>query len=80
MLTVNELNKYDVIKDVVEKNYGKVNAQAKLCLSARQINRLIKKYKEQGKQGFVHGNVGNKNSNKVNENIKSNIVKADLII
>ena len=36
MLTVNELNKDDIIKDVVEKQYSKVNAQAKLWLSARQ--------------------------------------------
>jgi hypothetical protein len=60
MLTVNESKKYDVIKDVVEDKRSKVNAQAKLCLSTKQINRLIKKYKEKGKQGFVHGNVGNK--------------------
>ena len=57
-LNMNELNKYQVIKNLVDNNGNKKRAAVKLGLSVRQINRLIKVYKEQGKEGFSHKNKG----------------------
>ena len=51
-LRMNELNKYEVIKELVEHNGNKLRAKEKLGLSLRQINRLIKIYKEKGKARF----------------------------
>ena len=51
-LRMNELNKYEVIKELVEHNGNKLRAKEKLGLSLRQINRLIKIYKEKGKSRF----------------------------
>lgn len=48
-LRMNEQNKYEVIKELVDHNGNKKHAALKLGLSVRQINRLIKKYKEKGK-------------------------------
>ena len=48
-LRMKEQNKYDVIKDLVDHNGNKLRAAEKLGLTVRQINRLIKKYKEKGK-------------------------------
>ena len=53
-------NKYDIIQEVVDKKVPKTYAVVKLGMSKRQVNRLIKLYKEQGMEGFIHGNVGNK--------------------
>lgn len=48
-LKMNELEKYNVIKELVDHKGNKKRAAEKLGLSIRQINRLIKKYKEKGK-------------------------------
>lgn len=48
-LRMNEIKKYEVIKELVEHKGNKKHAAIKLGLSERQINRLIKKYKEKGK-------------------------------
>jgi len=51
-----EQEAYETIKYVVEKKGCKKRAALKLEVTVRHINRLIKIYKEKGKQGFVHGN------------------------
>lgn len=48
-LRMKEQNKYEVIKEVVEHGLSKERASLKLDLTIRQINRLIKIYKEKGK-------------------------------
>ena len=48
-LRMKEQNKYEVIKEVVDHGLSKERACLKLGLSIRQINRLIKIYKEKGK-------------------------------
>ena len=48
-LRMKENEKYEVIKELVDHNGNKNRAKQKLELSIRQINRLIKKYKEKGK-------------------------------
>ena len=49
ILRMKEQNKYDVIKELVDHDGNKRRAALKLGLSVRQINRLIKTYKEKGK-------------------------------
>ena len=48
-LRMKENEKYEVIKELVDHNGNKNRAKQKLELSIRQINRLIKEYKEKGK-------------------------------
>ena len=55
-LRMNEQEKYETIKELVDHNGNKNRAATKLCLSRRQIDRLINIYKEKGKSGFIHGN------------------------
>ena len=55
-LRMNEQEKYEVIKELVDHNGNKNRASKKLGISRRQVDRLIIKYKEKGKAGFVHGN------------------------
>ena len=51
-LRMKEFNKYEIIKELVDHNGNKIRAKEKLGLSIRQINRLIKIYKEKGKSRF----------------------------
>ncbi|MFR4504605.1 MAG: hypothetical protein ACLT4K_05790 [Catenibacterium sp.] len=46
----------------------------KLGCTVRTINRLIIKYKEQGKKGFVHGNRGRLPASTVPLDIKNKII------
>lgn len=48
-LRMKELDKYNVIKELVDHKGNKKRAANKLGLTVRQINRLIKIYKEKGK-------------------------------
>lgn len=73
-LRMNEQLKYDVIKELVDHNGNKNRASKKLNLSIRQINRLIKIYKEKGKSGFVHGNRSKKPIHTKDKSISEDIV------
>ncbi|MGP1414146.1 MAG: hypothetical protein ACTTID_03425 [Bacillales bacterium] len=56
LLKLEEQEKYEVIKELVDHDGNKNRVSKKLNLSKRQVNRLIIKYKERGKEGFMHGN------------------------
>lgn len=73
-LRMNEQEKYNVIKELVDHNGNKNRAAMKLGLSIRQINRLIIIYKEKGKSGFVHGNRGNIPSKALDKSISEDII------
>ena len=57
---MDEQKKYEVIKKLVDENGNKDRAALTLGITKRQVYRLIKVYKEKGKEGFIHGNRGRK--------------------
>ena len=67
-------NKYEVIKNLVDSDGNKKRAALKLGVTVRQVNRLIKKYKKDGKEAFVHGNTGRKPATTISEEIKNNVI------
>ena len=73
-LRMNELQKYEVIKELVDHNGNKNRAAKKLSISRRQIDRLIIKYKDKGKAGFVHGNRTRKPVNAFDKSIPKDII------
>ena len=73
-LRMNEKEKYEVIKELVDHNGNKNRASKKLGISRRQVDRLIIKYKEKGKDGFVHGNRSRKPINALNKSISEDII------
>ena len=73
-LKMNEKEKYEVIKELVDHNGNKNRASKKLGISRRQINRLIIKYKEKGKSGFIHGNRGHVPSKALDKSISEDII------
>lgn len=73
-LRMNELNKYKIIKELLDHNGNKNNATLKLGITKRQINRLIKIYKEKGKLGFVHGNRSKKPITTLSSTVSNDII------
>lgn len=73
-LRMNEQQKYEVIKELVDHNGNKNRASKKLGISRRQVDRLIIKYKEKGKAGFVHGNRTHKPINALDKSISEDII------
>ena len=71
---MNEQEKYNVIKELVDHNGNKNRASKKLGLSRRQIDRLIINYREKGKAGFVHGNRTHKPTNALDKSISQDII------
>lgn len=57
---MDENQRYEVIKKLLDTNGNKKTAALKIGCSDRHINRLIKGYKESGKTFFIHGNRGRK--------------------
>lgn len=73
-LKMKEKQKYEVIKELVDHNGNKNRASKKLGISKRQVDRLIIKYKEKGKAGFVHGNRTRKPINAFAKSISEDII------
>ena len=71
---MNEQEKYEVIKELVDHKGNKNRACEKLGLSKRQVNRLIIVYKEKGKTGFVHGNRARKPVSTLDKSISEDII------
>ena len=69
MLNDNEKKKYETISKLVHGEITRKEASNELNLSLKQIDRLKKTYLNEGKSGFIHGNRGKENKNKINEQI-----------
>lgn len=74
-LRMNEYQKYIEIKKLVETNGNKKRVSVKLDLSIRQVNRLIKGYKECGKEFFIHGNRNKIPVNKLSYELRNQIIE-----
>lgn len=73
-LEMTEEDKYLTIKKLVETDGSKQRAAIHLGCTVRHVNRMIKGYKEKGKEFFVHGNKGRKPSHTINDETKSNVL------
>ena len=73
-LSMDAQEKYEVIKRVSEGHVTKGYAVVKLGCTKRHINRLLRKYKNEGKAGFIHGNKGRKPKHTISDKEKAEIV------
>lgn len=71
---MNEQQKYEVIKSLVDHNGNKKAAALKIGCTVRTINRLIIKYNDGGKDAFVHGNRGRKPAHTIPDNTINDII------
>lgn len=73
-LSMNEYQKYEVVKKLVDSNGNKARAALELGCTIRHINRMISGYKSKGKAFFIHGNRGRKPVNAISDEIKSTVI------
>lgn len=73
-LTVNEQKKYEVIKKLVETNGNKNRAAKTLGVRRRTIDRLIIRYRSEGKAGFSHKNKGRSPANTLDSETINEII------
>ncbi len=69
-----EQQKYEVIKKLVDTNGNKDRAALTLGISRRQVDRLIAAYKEKGKAAFAHGNRGRKPAITTSDEVRNTVV------
>lgn len=73
-LTMKEEKCYEVIKDYANKRINKQRAMITAGISERHVNRLKKRYLEEGKKAFSHKSKGSVPKNKISEETRNKIV------
>ena len=74
-LSMDEQKKYEVIKSLADHpNPNKERAALTLGCTTRHINRMLKGYREKGKEFFVHGNKGRKPSTAIPDETHAAVV------
>jgi len=74
-MSIEELRRYQILVKVIEKRLTQKEGSELLDLSVRQIQRLVKKVREEGPQGVVHGLRGQVSARKVSEKRKQQMVR-----
>ena len=75
ILTMDEQKKYEVIKALADHPNGNKNRAAlALGCTKRHINRMLKGYKEHGKDFFIHGNRGRQPSSTIPEDTRNAVI------
>lgn len=73
-LSMKAQEQYEIIKRLTEGHISKDYAAIRIGCTKRHISRLLKKYTEEGKAGFVHGNTGRKPLHSLSNQQKADIV------
>ena len=73
-LNMKEKNIYEIIKKLVDTNGNKNRVAIRLGFSVRYVNKLIQKYKTEGKAGFIHKNSGRQPKATISNEIKERIL------
>mgnify|MGYP001564122637 CR=1 FL=1 len=66
--------KYQIIKKLVELNGNKKAAALRIGCTVRHLNRMIRGYRSNGKEFFIHGNKGIKPIHTISEDIRCMII------
>ncbi|PIR93604.1 hypothetical protein COT97_05780 [Candidatus Falkowbacteria bacterium CG10_big_fil_rev_8_21_14_0_10_39_11] len=74
-MSAKELDRFQIIKKLIDRHLNGPTAARLLGLTTRQIRRLKAKVSRHGAQGLIHGNRGKASHNQINEQEKSKIIK-----
>lgn len=74
-MTPKEVNRYAIIKKLINKEINGAHAAGLLHLSVRQTKRLKAKVREQGPEGLIHGNRGRPSNRCIPAEEKQRITK-----
>lgn len=72
-MSAKELDRLDVVKRLLRKEFNGTHAAALLKVSVRQVRRLKKAVRARGAKGLVHGNRGKKSNHRITEKERTQI-------
>jgi transposase len=75
MASQEELKRLHVIGKVLERGMKQVRAAEILCLSSRQMRRLVRRVKGEGDRGIVHKSRGRPSNRRIDEKVKARAIK-----
>ena len=70
-----ELNRLEIIKEVIGKKITQMEASKLIGISLRQVQRIVSKVKEFGEKGIIHQGRGKSNCRRIKEVIKGKIIR-----
>jgi len=73
-LSMKAQDQYEVIKRLADGHITKAGAAVRIGCTTRHINRLLKKYQQEGKAGFIHGNTDRKPAHALSNQQKMDII------
>ena len=73
-MTGSDRKRLNIISRCANKEISQRNAAAILGISARQVKRLVRRYRVQGDRGVIHGMRGQRSHNSAPEDIKNKIL------
>lgn len=73
-MSTKEAERINVMENLLAKRIKQKHAARELNVSVRQIRRILKRYKKEGKMGLIHGNRGKISNRKIPEAQKEKIV------
>jgi transposase len=74
-LTWREEHRLRVLRDVLDHRLSVREAAAKLGKSERQVYRLLKRVRREGREGVVHGNVGRPAPNRIDPELWAEVLR-----
>jgi Trp operon repressor len=78
MMTRQEIQRYQIIRKVLDREISQREASEVLRLSDRQIRRIVKRVRTEGESGIVHRLRGKEGNRSIKEFLKHKILKAYL--
>lgn len=69
-----EVDRLEVIREVAEKRLRQREAGERLGLCARQVRRLLRRFREQGARGLISGHRGRKANNAIASEVREEIL------
>ncbi len=75
MATQEELRRLHVIEKVLEGGLKQIEAAEILCLSSRQLRRMVKRVKTEGQRGIVHRSRGRPSNRKKPDQLREKVIR-----
>ena len=70
-----ELKRLELIKKAISKQLGQLEVSKFVGVSLRQVQRIIKRVREQGDKGVIHQHRGKANCRRIKEVLKAKILR-----
>lgn len=75
MMTREDIQRYQIIRKILEREINQQEASEFLKLSDRQVRRIVKRVKAEGESGVVHRSRGRRSNRSIKASLKEKVLK-----